>query len=202
MTYVEPAIEVKATEVIADFLSKMSVAARKTYPAWQKLLTDGISDVAPEGSALYCQLIEYQPVEDFYFAGVVALEGAKIQKHLEPKLARKLMAELAVQVDRSSGRPDRAVSDFVWSIISRIQVETGTNVLTMPYDKVVQLLLIRIGLPNHEATQSLMSDFAFRHSLGEPLALGVPDFWKKFAAKIKRQAEAASQFGHISLAAE
>ncbi len=198
----EMAVHVKPADVIAEFLQAMTQATRKTYPTWQRILVDGVTDVAPEGTDLYRQLIEYQPLEDFYFAGVVALEAVKIRKYVEPRLAAELLTELAAQVDRVSGRPDRIVADFVFSTVSRLEVESGVNLLTMPYDQVVHLLLNRIGIPNYEATRLLLNDFAFRHSLGEPLARGVPQWWKAYGAKLKRQMTAATQLGHVSLAAE
>jgi hypothetical protein len=198
----EMAVRVEPAAVIAEFLQVMTQASRKTYPTWQRMLVDGVSDVAPEGTDLYRQLIEYQPLEDFYFAGVVALEASKIRKYVEPILAGDLLIALAAQVDRIAGRPDRIVADFVFSTISRLEVEAGVALLTMPYDQVVHLLLNRIGLFNYEATRPLLTDFAFRHSLGEPLARGVPQWWKTYGAKLKRQVTASTQLGHVKLAAE
>lgn len=202
MKKVEAVAEVKTADVIATFLADMTTAARKTYPFWHKTLINGVIDVAPEGSELYRQLIEYQPLDDYYFAGVVALEGAKIRRYIEPSLAGDFLIDLAAQVDKASGRPDRIVSDLVFFMMSRVEVESGLDVLTMPYDKIVHLLLQRIGLDRNETSLPLMSDFAFRHTLGEPLARGVPAWWKAYAVKLQRQNNLATQHGHIKMAAE
>jgi len=202
MNRVELGPETDPADVIARFLTDMRAAAERTYPAWRNILVEGISDIAPEGSALYEQLLTHQPLEDFYFAGVVALEAAKIRRYLGADSASALLAELGAQVDRAAGRPDRAVSDLVFIAIGRIEVEAGPELMTMPYDKAVHVLLQRIGLDRDEATRPLMGDFAFRHGLGEPLARGVPAWWKTFAAKAQRRAEAAKQAGRVALAAE
>jgi len=192
----------KPTELIAGFLAEMSAASERTFPLWRERLIDGLIDVAPEGSPLYEQIIAHQPLDDYYFAGVVAYEASTIRRHLDPDTASELLSELAAQVDRAAGRTDRVVSDLVFFIIGRLELESGLDVLTMPYDKTVQIMLQRIGLDRHEATQPLMIDFAFRHGLGEPLARGIPAWWKKYAKLARIHAEAAKQSGHMALAAE
>jgi hypothetical protein len=193
MTRVDHAIPSPPAAVIATFLADMAAASERTFPAWKELLVDGIAEPAPEGGALYDQIIVHQPLEDFYFAGVVALEAVKIRRYLGPNNASELLAALADQIDHAAGRNDRAVSDLVFFMIGRVELETGVELMTMPYDKIVEMILRRIGLDQHEATRTLMDDFAFRHCLGEPLALGVPQYWKAFTAKLKRDARHNAQ---------
>lgn len=189
-------------KLIADFLKAMITAVEKTYPDWSSVYIDGVRDYAPEGSEDHRQVIDIQPLDDFYFAGVVALEAAKIRRYLEPTLAGDLLMELAAQVDTAAGRRDRIVSDLVFFMLGRLELESGLHVLTMPYDKVIQMMLQRIGVDRIEATRPLMADFAFRHSLGEPLARWIPDWWKAQSQKLKRQEAASRQFGHLDIAAE
>lgn len=202
MKRVEQIAHRRPTPVISDFLGAMKAAAGKTYAGWSHILLDGVKDVAPEGSEAYRQIIEIQPLDDFYFAGVVAMEAAKIRRYLDPETARDMLGELAAQVDTAAERTDRVVSDFVFFLMGRLELESGVELLTMPYDKVVHVILQRIGLDQHDLTRPLMNDFAFRHSLGEPLARKIPEWWKKQALKMKRQAEAAKEFGHLDIAAE
>ncbi len=194
--------EIKPAEVIASFLSAMTAAAERTFPMWNKLYLDGLVDVAPEGSPLYDQLAAHQPIDDFYYAGVVAYEAAKIRRYLDPDNASQLLSELAAQVDHAARRSDRTVSDLVFFIMGRIELESGAELMTMPYDKVVQIILQRIGLEQHDSTKPLMNDFAYRHGLGEPLARGIPAWWKNYAAQIKRAAVASNHSGNIGIAAE
>jgi hypothetical protein len=202
MKRVEQSHLIDPAKAMASFLSKMAEAAQRTYPLWRERLMDGLVDVAPEGSALYDQLVTHQPLEDYYFAGVVAYEAATVRRHLEPDLASELLSELAAQIDRSAGRSDRIVSDLTFFILGRLELESGLEAMTMPYDKTVQIILQRIGLERDEATRPLMNDVAFRHGLGEPLARGIPAWWKKFALEHKRRATAAKQSGHLALVVE
>jgi hypothetical protein len=188
--------------VINRFLTDMSAVAQRSFPIWHELYIDGLSEAAPKGSARHDQFVCHQPLDDFYFAGIVAFEASKIRRYLDAESASELLSELAIQVDRAAHRPDRVVSNLVFFIIGRIELESGLDVLTMPYDKVNQIILQHIGLEQNEATRPLMADFAFRHSLGEPIARGVPAWWKAYAAQIKREAAAAKQSGHIAIAAE
>jgi len=54
-----------------------------------------------------------------------------------------------------------------------------------PYDKVVKLILQQVGVHRIEATKPLMRDKGFRHLLGEPLALNVPQWWRAFQTKFR-----------------
>jgi hypothetical protein len=173
---------VTAEEAIAQFLGDMLAVARKTYPVWFERLHQGYADCFADRPERAKECLDALPLEDLYFAGVVALEAAKIRKVMAPDQASELLAELATQVDAFAGRPDRMVSDLVFFIIGRIDLETGVEQMRMPYDLVVKLLLQKIGVEANEATRELMGDVVFRHNLGEPLARGVPAWWKAFAA--------------------
>src|SRR3954466_10542119 len=68
----------EAREAVGNFLSEMNSVAARTYPAWQKILNDGLAeyDFSYDDSRA---LFEIHPVEDYYFAGVVALDTARIR---------------------------------------------------------------------------------------------------------------------------
>jgi len=75
------------------------------------------------------------------------------------------------------------VSDLVFLILGRLALDTGDNLQKAPYDTIVKILLQQIGIHKVESTKSLMRDKGFRHLLGEPLATGVPQWWRSFQAK-------------------
>ncbi len=159
----------EAREAVAHFLSAMSAVAARTYPAWSRILIDGLSEHAltyDERRALF----EINPIDDYYFAGVVALDAARIRG-------------LYPHADAAAGRQDRVVSDLVFLLIGRIDLGSGLDLQKTPYDTVVKTLLQQISVDKIEATQSLMRDKGFRHLLGEPLAVGVPHWWRDFRTK-------------------
>jgi hypothetical protein len=53
----------------------------------------------------------------------------------------------------------------------------------MPHDEVVKGLLQKLGVDRTEETMHLMRAVLYRHELGEPLALGVPQWWQLFRTK-------------------
>jgi hypothetical protein len=191
-------LDVKPATVVAEFLRDMTVVAGRTFPRWNELYLDGLVDIAPNGSELHRQFADTQPLDDLYFATVVALETARVRRYLEPQVASDVLAEIAAQADAAAGRLDRVVSDLVFVIVGRIELELRIESMTMPYDVAIHALLDRIGLPNDSVTRALMSDLAFRHALGEPLARGVPPWWKKFAARLKALTTAQNQAGYVA----
>ncbi len=173
-----------AREAVGHFLSEMSSVAARTYPAWQKILDDGLS----EHKLSYDQrraLLDIHPIEDYYFAGVVALDTVRIRSLYSPAEAAELLGEIGDQVDTAAGRHDRVVSDLVFFMLGRIGLGSGVDLMKTPYDKVVKTILQHIGIDECEATQALMRDKGFRHLLGEPLAVGVPQWWKAFHGKFR-----------------
>jgi len=172
----------EAKEAVSHFLSEMSSVAARTYPAWSRILTDGLS----EYSLTYDErrnLFEIHPIDDYYFAGIVALEAVKIRGLYTPAEATELLSEIGEQVDAAAGRQDRIVSDMVFAMLGSVDMGTGIDRMKTPYDRVVKIILKHIGIHKIEATRELMRDKGFRHLLGEPLALGVPQWWRAFQAK-------------------
>jgi hypothetical protein len=173
---------ISSQNAVAAFLKRMTKAAKHSFPGWEKTLTAGIEDCAL-GYDQRRAVIDIHPLDDYYFAGVVALEASKIRALFAPDHARELLAQLADQVDAAANRTDRVVSDLVFQLINRIEVSAAIDSQKMPYDQVAKALLQRMGIDRIEATRHLMDDFLYRHTLGEPLALGVPQWWKAFRGK-------------------
>jgi hypothetical protein len=174
----------EAREAVSHFLAEMNSVAARTYPAWSKVFTDGLAEHKLNFDERRA-LLDVHPIDDYYFAGVVALETARIRSLYPPAEATELLGEIGDQVDFAAGRQDRVVSDLVFLMLSRIDLGAGVDLMKAPYDKVVKSILQQIGLHKIETTKELMRDKAFRHLLGEPLALGVPQWWKAFQAKFR-----------------
>lgn len=182
----------EAKEAVRHFLAEMNSVAVRTYPGWVKILNQGLG----EHELTYDErraLLEIHPIDDYFFAGIVALETARIRGLYTPDEATELLGEIGHQVDAAAGRQDRVVSDLVFLILGRIDLNTGVEHMKAPYDKVVKSILQQIGLNKIDATKGLMADKAFRHMLGEPLALGVPQWWKAFQAKFSLYWEAPEE---------
>ena len=130
-------------------------------------------------------VLEIHPLDDYDLAGVIALEAATIRVLFAPDEASELLSVLAEQVDAAAERTDRMVSDLVFLIMNRIELIRGIDKEKMPYDQVVKAILQRLGVDKIEATSHLLTESLYRHTLGEPLALGVPQWWKQFRSKYK-----------------
>ena len=183
-----PGAKPDPSKVIRQFLADMADASNKSYPVWLERLKEGLGEDA--GNVGVADILTFRPIEDFYFAGVVGMEAARINHYLSPDLTAQLLTALADQVDAAAGRNDRIVSDLVFMLIGRIEAETGVERMRMPYDLTVRVLLEKIGLADAEATRPLLRDLYFLHTLGEPLARGVPAWWKRHAPRL--QPDAAS----------
>ena len=172
----------EAKEAVGHFFSEMLSVAARTYPAWNKILIDGLSEYELNYDERRA-LLEIHPIDDYYFAGVVALDAARIRGLYPPAEAAELLGEIGDQVDAAAGRQDRVLSDLVFTMLGRIDLATGIDLMKTSHDKVVKTILQQIGLDKIDATRGLMHDKAFRHLLGEPLAVGVPQWWKAFQSK-------------------
>lgn len=172
----------EARAAVGYFLKEMESVAARTYPAWSRTLHDALAECSL-GYDERRSLLEAHPIDDYYFAAVVALEAAKLRTLYPPADAAELLSEIGEQVDAAVGRQDRVVSDLVFTLVSRISLGAGVDKMKAPYDLVVKNLLQHLGFNKIESTKSLMRDVGLRHMLGEPIALGVPQWWRAFHAK-------------------
>jgi hypothetical protein len=176
----KPSVEPR--QAVERFLSDMAAAAKKTFPAWQKKLIEGLDDCALSHDTQYA-LIDAHPLDDYYFAGAVAMEAAKVRRLFAPSEASELLSLIGEQVDGAAGRTDRLVSDLTFFIIGRLEQAAHGDAHKLPHDEVVKALLQKLGVDRTEETMHLMRAVLYRHELGEPLALGVPQWWQHFRAK-------------------
>lgn len=179
-TAVKPTVEVRTA--VANFLKHMAAAARATFPAWQKKLLEGLDDCALSYDTQHA-LVDAHPIDDYYYAGVVALEAAKVRRLFATEEANELLAAIGEHVDAAAERQDRLVSDLVFFIIGRLEQAAAAAHQSQPHDEVVRALLQRLGVDRSEETMHLMRAVLYRHELGEPLALGVPQWWQVFRSK-------------------
>lgn len=166
------------TGVLVD----MAKVAKRSFQAWKEFLTAGIEDCRLTYEQ-HRAVLDIHPLDDYYFAGVVALEAAKIRMLFASDTAAELLSLLAEHVDASADRNDRVVSDLVFHIISRVELARVGDPEILPHDQVVKAILQRLGIDKVEATQHLMTETLYRHILGEPLARSVPHWWNAFQAK-------------------
>jgi hypothetical protein len=177
-----PENAVSPQEAVTAFLGTMASTATRTCVQWRKLLEAGLNDCDLSYDARH-DFFEAYPIEDYYFAGVVALEAARIRQVYPSAEADALLGEIGDQVDRAGNRGDRVLSDMVFEVIGRIELSSGLGMQKMPYDKVTSAILRHLDIHRNEATQNLMDDKAFRHALGEPLAMGFQNWWTAFSEK-------------------
>ena len=169
-------------EAVMSFLGTMASTATQTSGLWRQQLDFGL-----DGCALTYEerrdFLSIYPVEDYYFTGVVALEAVRIRQVYTPEEADALFGEIGNQLDHAANRGDRVLSDLLFDIIGRIDLSATPGVQKMPYDIVTKTILRQLDIDRTETTRDLMRDKAFRHSLGEPLALGIQNWWADFAEK-------------------
>jgi hypothetical protein len=166
-------------EAVESFLGDMIAAAERTFPNWRQRLVPSIEECCT-GYDMRRAVLDQHPLEDYYFAGVVGLEAAKIRRLLPPPVSAELLSLIAERVDALARRNDHVVADLMFATIIRIHVDSGVDKLKRDYDQVCKTILLRMGVDQCEATKHLMRDLYYRHNLGEPLALGVPQWWKAF----------------------
>jgi hypothetical protein len=170
-----------AAKAVDGFLASMRRAAERTFPAWLAVFKDGLEDCRLSYDARHA-VFDGHPMEDLYFAAVVGLETARIRNVFEASEANDLLSVIAERVDAVAERPDRLVSDLVFHIVSHVDVGTAES-QEKPHDRVIAILLARMGITAAQATRHLMTDILFRHHLGEPLAVQIPLWWPTFKRK-------------------
>jgi hypothetical protein len=166
---------------VESFLTALRKASGAVFPAWRDLLAAEIDDCALPYETRRA-VFDMHPLDDFFFAGAVGLETAPIRRLFTPEEAGDLLSEIAERADRAAGRSDRLVSAIVFDALSRLDLLDPAS-HKLPHDEVVHLLLARMGIAAAAPTRHLMDDLLFRHRLGEPLARGLPCWWRTFQGK-------------------
>ena len=174
-----PANAVTPREAVTAFLGTMASNAARGAVVWCKLLETGLEESGLDFDARHAFFATH-PVDDYFFAGIVAVEAARIRSSYSSEQADALLGQIGIQVDRAAARGDRVISDLVFDIIGRIDLSLAPALQKMPYDVATKAILRQLDLHRNEATSELMDDKGFRHTLGEPLAIGFQNWWHAF----------------------
>jgi hypothetical protein len=173
---------VTAEIAVGNFLRDMALVSRRTFPDWRERLVPEIEACCTSFDARRA-LLDVHPLDDYYFAGVVALAASRIRSLFPARESAELLSVIGEQVAGVAGRTDRLVPDLVFAIIIRLSVCVRADQFKRDYDQVCKFILEYMGVGKHEATRHLMRDGCYRHNLGEPLARGIPQWWSTFAAR-------------------
>lgn len=174
----DPLLPITPKTAIAKFLVDMRHMAERAWRPWNKALVAALQECALPLQARRL-ILDLNPVEDYFFAGVIAQQAARIRDLYPFTAAEALMRELALQADGAAGRGDSAVSNLVFIILGRIRKARATSNFR-DHDQAVEAILERIGVGHDSATAGIMNTLAVRHKLAEPLALSGPRWWDSF----------------------
>jgi len=164
---------------IAKFLVDMRLASARPWRVWNKILTEALVECALPVQARR-QILDLQPVEDYFFAAMTAVQACRIREMFPFSVAEALMRELALQIDPAVGRDDSAVSNLAFITLGRIRKARAAENFR-DHDQAVEAVLERIGVGLNSATAGIMDSLPMRHRLAEPLALAAPMWWDSFA---------------------
>lgn len=164
---------------VKQFLGNIMGLTARMYPGWIKIINDAFAEHNSADARQVSLDAEY-PLDDFFFAGFVALEAARIPALFPPAEADVLFSTIADQLDIVANRRDRLVSDLFFEIIARLNLLAASASEQRPYDKVVKVILKRLAFDQSDAGRLLLADKAFRQLLAEPFALYAPQWWERF----------------------
>ncbi len=170
---------IKAKPAVGKFLVDMRLTSERAFRRWNKALSEAIAE-CPLSPREQAALLQSHPLDDYFFAGLVALHANAIRVTFSSDVAESLMRELAVQVDAAVGRTDSTVSHLVFVALTRIR-KGRLEGNEIAHDYVIETLLERVGVDKRKATQHLMTQLLLRQTLCEPLALAAPNWWSAFA---------------------
>jgi hypothetical protein len=171
-------------EAVTAFLGAMTGNAGRGAVIWQKMLESALDECGMDYDARY-EFFQRTPIEDYYFAAIVAMEAVHIRTLYAPLLANALLSEIGGQIDVAAGRRDRMMSEMVFTVMGRIAISQGPGFQKKPYDVAVKSVLQQLGFDKSPGTAEFMNDKGFRHALGEPLAVGFRNWWAAFQAQFE-----------------
>lgn len=165
-------------DAIAKFLVDMRLISERAWRTWNRVFAAALQECALPLQAQR-RIVHLHPVEDYFFAGVVAQQAARIRDLYPFAVAEALMRELALQTDGAVGRGDSAISNLVFIILGRIRKARAADNFR-DHDQAVEAILERMGVGRDSATAGIMDSLPVRHKLAEPLALSAPPWWDSF----------------------
>jgi hypothetical protein len=185
LTPLDPLLPITPKTAVAKFLVDMRLLAERAWRPWNKVFTEALVECALPLQARRV-ILDLNPVEDYFFAGVVAQQAYRIRSLYPFSAAEALMRELALQLDGAVGRGDSTVSNLVFIILGRIRkaraAEDGRPFMDAArsprgtdnrrdHYQAAEAILERIGVGANSATSGIMDSLAMRQRLAEPLAV-------------------------------
>ncbi|MHB1204764.1 MAG: hypothetical protein ACYCZX_04290 [Rhodospirillaceae bacterium] len=177
---ISPLLPIGAKDAVAKFLVDMRLTSERSWRTWNKVLVEALVECALPLQARRV-ILDLNPIEDCFFAAMVALQACRIRALYPFSVAEALMRELALQIDEAVGRSDSATSNLAFIILGRIRRARQADNFC-DHDQAVEALLERIGVGRNSATAAIMESLPIRHRLAEPLALAAPMWWDSFVA--------------------
>jgi hypothetical protein len=144
-----------------------------------------VSGYMGSGAAVRSPLAAYalfRPVltlpDPWYFAGVVALEAAKITDLFETPQADEVLREVFGTMDKVIGRDDNDASSLAILIMGRLGMGSLILHRRVPDNLLAKVMMILLG--SAEAAAPLMPDDTAHEKIRKALKLGKPVWWTMF----------------------
>jgi hypothetical protein len=144
-----------------------------------------VSGYMGAGAAVRSPLAAYalfRPVltlpDPWYFAGVVALEAAKITDLFETPQADEVLREVFGTMDKVIGRDDNDASSLAILIMGRLGMGSLILHRRVPDNLLAKVMMILLG--SAEAAAPLMPDDTAHEKIRKALKLGKPVWWTMF----------------------
>ncbi|NKB45484.1 MAG: hypothetical protein GKS03_14525 [Alphaproteobacteria bacterium] len=169
---------VATKEAAKRFLYDVIEVVEKTYPVWEKRLSDFLED-SPMDFEEKRKLLEVHPVRHYYYAAIVGLEASKIRSLYQTEIAEDLLADINEMIDKLAGRSDQLVSDLVFDIMRRVRSVEADDT-KKEHDIAMKRINELLQLTTMEATKDLTKDIVFRQEMAQPIAVSMRHWWKAF----------------------
>lgn len=169
---------VTTQEAATRFLRHIVEIVEKTYPVWEKRLSNFIDDTALDIEEKR-KILEIHPVRQYYFASVAGIETAKIRSLFQPAIAEDLLADINEMVDEAAGRTDHLVSDLIFDIMQRVKIVDADETIKA-HDIALKRIVDLLHLTTIEATKEMTNDIVFKQELAQPIAASICHWWNAF----------------------
>ncbi len=129
--------------------------------------------------------------DPWYFAGVVALEAAKICDVFETEQADEILRLVFGTMDSVIGRDDTDSSSLAILIMGRLGMGSLIMHRKVPDNLLAKVMIILLG--SAESAASLMPDDTAHEKIRKALKLGTPVWWTMFGRRYELSNAAAAE---------
>lgn len=129
--------------------------------------------------------------DPWYFAGVVALEAAKICDVFETEQADEILRLVFGTMDNVIGRGDTDSSSLAILIMGRLGMGSLIMHRKVPDNLLAKVMMILLG--SAESAAPLMPDDTAHEKIRKALKLGTPVWWAMFARRYELSDVAAEE---------